>query len=71
MRRLAVLTAGTAAYVVAVTAMPAYAGDGPVPFDETGLLPNTGVKISMLAFAGLTLLILGGGAIWASRRKRR
>ncbi|WP_117214600.1 LPXTG cell wall anchor domain-containing protein [Allorhizocola rhizosphaerae] len=70
MRRLAVFTAGAVVTCLAI-AVPAYAGEGPAPLDETGLLPNTGVKISMVAFAGLTLLILGGGAIWASRRRRR
>jgi LPXTG-motif cell wall-anchored protein len=33
-------------------------------------LPKTGVKISMIAFGGLTLLILGGGLFLASRRRR-
>ena len=34
-------------------------------------LPNTGVKLSMLVFGGLTLLILGGGAFLAGRGRRR
>lgn len=32
-------------------------------------LPNTGVKLSMWIFGGLTLLILGGAALLAGRRR--
>ena len=34
-------------------------------------LPNTGVRISVMVFGGLTLLILGGGLFLASRRHHR
>lgn len=34
------------------------------------ILPNTGVKLSMLAFGGLSLLFLGAAAYFAGRRRK-
>lgn len=69
MRRIALIT--TAVVALFAIGAPAYAGQGPsiVPENEN-FLPNTGVKISMLAFGGLTLLILGAGVFLASRKRR-